>query len=69
MGEAMLLGTKLGLDPAILSSVVSSSTGNCWSISVNNPVPHALPEKSPPCEREYEGGFATALMLKVNLFS
>jgi len=64
VGEAMLLGTKLGLDPAILSSVVSSSTGNCWSISVNNPVPHALPEKSPPCEREYEGGFATALMLK-----
>ncbi|KAJ4488403.1 3-hydroxyisobutyrate dehydrogenase [Lentinula aciculospora] len=64
VGEAMLLGTKLGLDPAVLSSVISSSTGNCWSISVNNPVPHALPEKSPPCEREYEGGFATALMLK-----
>ncbi|KAJ3743849.1 NAD binding domain of 6-phosphogluconate dehydrogenase-domain-containing protein [Lentinula raphanica] len=64
VGEAMLLGTKLGLDPAILSSVISSSTGNCWSISVNNPIPHALPEKSPPCERDYEGGFATALMLK-----
>ncbi|KAF9072971.1 NAD binding domain of 6-phosphogluconate dehydrogenase-domain-containing protein [Rhodocollybia butyracea] len=64
VGEAMLLGTKLGLDPAVLSSVVGSSTGNCWSISVNNPVPSALPEQSPPCEREYEGGFATALMLK-----
>lgn len=61
----MLLGMKLGLDPAVLSSVISSSTGNCWSISVNNPVPRALPEKSPPCERDYEGGFASALMLKV----
>ncbi|KAJ3865070.1 NAD binding domain of 6-phosphogluconate dehydrogenase-domain-containing protein [Lentinula novae-zelandiae] len=64
VGEAMLLGMKLGLDPAVLSSVISSSTGNCWSISVNNPVPRALPEKSPPCERDYEGGFASALMLK-----
>ncbi|KIK63703.1 hypothetical protein GYMLUDRAFT_448303 [Collybiopsis luxurians FD-317 M1] len=64
VGEAMLLGTKLGLDPKVLTSVISSSTGNCWSISVNNPVPNALSEKSPPCERDYEGGFATALMLK-----
>ncbi|KAF9262206.1 3-hydroxyisobutyrate dehydrogenase [Marasmius fiardii PR-910] len=64
VGEAMLLGEKLGLDPAILASVVSSSTGNCWSVSVNNPVPKALPEKSPPCERDYEGGFATSLVLK-----
>lgn len=59
------MGQKLGLDPAVLSSVIGSSTGNCWSISVNNPVPSALPDKSPPCERGYEGGFATALMEKV----
>ncbi|KAJ8093307.1 hypothetical protein AAF712_009779 [Marasmius tenuissimus] len=64
VGEAMLLGEKLGLDPAILASVISSSTGGCWSVSVNNPVPKSLPEKSPPCERDFEGGFATALMLK-----
>ncbi|KAJ7074221.1 3-hydroxyisobutyrate dehydrogenase [Mycena amicta] len=64
-GAAMLLGQNLGLDPAILASVIGSSTGNCWSLSVNNPVPHALgSEKSPPCERDYEGGFATALMEK-----
>ncbi|KAJ6618314.1 6-phosphogluconate dehydrogenase [Mycena sp. CBHHK59/15] len=64
VAEAMLLGQKLGLDPAMLSTVVGSSTGNCWSMSVNNPVPSALPDKSPPCERDYEGGFATALMEK-----
>ncbi|KAJ7093178.1 NAD binding domain of 6-phosphogluconate dehydrogenase-domain-containing protein [Mycena epipterygia] len=64
VAEAMILGQKLGLDPAILSSVIGSSTGNCWSVSVNNPVQSALPDKSPPCERDYEGGFATALMAK-----
>ncbi|KAG7452818.1 3-hydroxyisobutyrate dehydrogenase [Guyanagaster necrorhizus] len=62
--EAMLLGKRLGLDPVVLSSVIGSSTGNCWSMSVNNPVPKALPDLSPPCDRGYEGGFATSLMLK-----
>lgn len=65
VGEAMLLGQKLGLEPAVLASVINSSTGACWSSSVNNPVPSALPDKAPPCEKNYEGGFATALMLKV----
>jgi 3-hydroxyisobutyrate dehydrogenase len=64
VAEAMLLGQELGLDPAVLASVINSSTGGCWSSSVNNPVPSALPGKSPPCERDYEGGFATSLMLK-----
>jgi len=62
--EAMILGQKLGLDPVVLTSVIGSSTGNCWSISVNNPVQFALPGKSPPCERDYEPGFASALMEK-----
>jgi 3-hydroxyisobutyrate dehydrogenase-like beta-hydroxyacid dehydrogenase len=65
VAEAMLLGERLGLDPAVLASVINSSTGTCWSSSVNNPVPGALPEKSPPCERGFEGGFATELMIKV----
>jgi len=64
VAEAMLLGQKLGLDPAVLAGVINSSTGACWSSSVNNPVVSALPNTSPPCERDYEGGFATALMLK-----
>ncbi|KAJ7445768.1 3-hydroxyisobutyrate dehydrogenase [Mycena galericulata] len=64
VAEAMILGQKLGLDPVVLASVVGSSTGNCWSMSVNNPVPSALPDKSPPCDRDYEGGFASVLMEK-----
>jgi 3-hydroxyisobutyrate dehydrogenase-like beta-hydroxyacid dehydrogenase len=66
VAEAMLLGQRLGLDPAVLASVINNSTGACWSSSVNNPVPGALPEKSPPCERDFEGGFATELMIKVS---
>lgn len=66
VAEAMLLGQKLGLDPVVLAGVVNSSTGGCWASSVNNPVPYSLPDKSPPCERNYDGGFATALMLKVS---
>lgn len=65
VAEAMLLGQRLGLDPAVLASVINNSTGACWASAVNNPVPGALPEKSPPCERGFEGGFATSLMIKV----
>jgi 3-hydroxyisobutyrate dehydrogenase len=65
VAEAMLLGQELGLDAKVLASVINSSTGGCWASSVNNPVPGALADKSPPCEREYEGGFATELMCKV----
>ena len=67
VAEAMLLGQKLGLDPKVLASVINSSTGACWASAVNNPAPSALPDKSPPCERDYEGGFATSLMLKVSV--
>ncbi|KAK0448276.1 3-hydroxyisobutyrate dehydrogenase [Desarmillaria tabescens] len=54
-----LLGKRLGLDPVVLSSVIGSSTGNCWSMSVNNPIYLRL------ATGDYEGGFATSLMLKV----
>ncbi|KAG8886470.1 hypothetical protein FRB97_002981 [Tulasnella sp. 331] len=64
VAEAMLLGTSLGLSPALLTSVINNSTGRCWPSSVNNPVPGALPGQSPPCERDFKGGFASKLMLK-----
>lgn len=31
VAEGMLLGQKLGLDPAVLAGVINSSTGSCWS--------------------------------------
>ncbi len=42
VAEAMLLGQRLGLDPAVLAGVINNSTGACWSSRVNNPVPGAL---------------------------
>ncbi|KAG8986238.1 hypothetical protein FRB90_004132, partial [Tulasnella sp. 427] len=64
VAEAMLLGTSLGLSPSLLASVINNSTGRCWPSAVNNPVPGALPGQSPPCERDFKGGFAAKLMLK-----
>lgn len=64
VAEAMLLGQKLGLEAQVLAAVINSSTGACWASSVNNPVPASVPDRSPPCERDFEGGFATSLMLK-----
>ncbi|QRV89482.1 NAD binding domain of 6-phosphogluconate dehydrogenase [Ceratobasidium sp. AG-Ba] len=64
VAEAMLLGTSLGLSPTILAGVLNTSTGRCWSSEVNNPIPGALPGKSPPCEKDYHGGFASKLMHK-----
>jgi len=65
IAEGMLLGTSLGLAPDLLASIINNSTGRSWPSEVNNPVPGALgPERSPPCERGYAGGFASKLMLK-----
>lgn len=61
----MLLGQRLGVRADVLADVIGSATGACWSCNTNNPVPGALPDRSPPSERDYDGGFATALMLKV----
>ena len=63
----MLLGQRLGVRADVLADVIGSATGACWSCNTNNPVPGALPGKSPPSEREFDGGFATTLMLKVRL--
>ena len=64
--EAMLLGTTHGLSPQILAHILNTSTGRCWSSEVNNPAPGALrgSDKSPPAERDYEGGFAARLQAK-----
>ncbi len=60
--EAFALGRKLGLDDQILFDVSSTSSGRCWSLDTYCPVPGPVP--SSPANRNYEGGFAAALMLK-----
>nr|ACO12683.1 3-hydroxyisobutyrate dehydrogenase, mitochondrial precursor [Lepeophtheirus salmonis] len=60
--EAMNLGKNLGLDPNLLASVLSSSTGRCWSVDTYNPVPGVM--KNVPSSNGYAGGFGTELMTK-----
>jgi 3-hydroxyisobutyrate dehydrogenase len=62
VAEAMNLGVSLGMDPKIMSSIVNSSSGRCWSSDTYNPVPGVLP--SVPSSRGYAGGFAVDLMAK-----
>jgi len=60
--EAFVLGEKLGLDPQKLFDIASTSSGQCWSLTTYCPVPGPVPTS--PSNRDYAGGFATALMLK-----
>ncbi|MCL4126035.1 UNVERIFIED_CONTAM: hypothetical protein GTU68_031174 [Idotea baltica] len=60
--EAFALGEKLGLDHQALFNVLSTSSGQCWSVNTNCPVPG--PVAASPANRDFQPGFATALMLK-----
>jgi 3-hydroxyisobutyrate dehydrogenase len=60
--EAFALAEKLGLDPARLFDVVSTSSGSCWSVNTYCPVPGVGPKS--PADNDYRPGFAAELMLK-----
>ncbi|MFM9978232.1 MAG: 3-hydroxyisobutyrate dehydrogenase [Sphingomonadaceae bacterium] len=60
--EAFALAEKLGLDAQRFYDISSVSSGQSWSMTRYCPVPGVGPES--PADRGYEGGFATALMLK-----
>lgn len=62
VSEAMHLGTKLGMDPHLLASILNNSTGRCWSSDTYNPYPGVIP--TAPASREYKGGFSNKLMAK-----
>ncbi|HEY2750442.1 3-hydroxyisobutyrate dehydrogenase [Phenylobacterium sp.] len=60
--EAFALAEKLGLDPERFFDIASKSSGQCWSLTSYCPWPGPVP--AAPSNRGYEGGFATAMMLK-----
>ena len=60
--EAFALAGKLGLDAQAFYDIASVSSGQSWSMTSYCPVPGVGPET--PADRDYQGGFATALMLK-----
>lgn len=60
--EAFVMARKLGLDLQTFFDISSKASGQCWSMTTYCPVPGIGPET--PADRDYEGGFAAALMLK-----
>ncbi|WEK44577.1 MAG: 3-hydroxyisobutyrate dehydrogenase [Candidatus Sphingomonas colombiensis] len=60
--EAFVLAQKLGLDANAFYDIASVSSGQSWSMTSYCPVPGVGPET--PADHDYQGGFATALMLK-----
>ena len=60
--EALALGVKNGLDPAVLSEIMKQSSGGNWALNVYNPWPGVM--EGVPASRGYEGGFLVNLMNK-----
>ena len=60
--EAFNLAEKLGLDAQTFFDISSVSSGQCWSMTSYCPAPGPVP--TAPSNRDYQPGFAVAMMLK-----
>jgi 3-hydroxyisobutyrate dehydrogenase len=60
--EAFALAERLGLDAQKFFDIASKASGQCWSLTSYCPWPGPVP--AAPSNRDYEGGFAAAMMLK-----
>ena len=60
--EAFALAEKLGLDDKALFDISSKSSGSCWAMLNHLPVPGIV--EGSAANRDYQPGFAAALMLK-----
>jgi 3-hydroxyisobutyrate dehydrogenase len=60
--EAFVMAEKLGLDLQTFYDISSKASGQNWSMTSYCPVPGVGPAS--PADNGYNGGFATALMLK-----
>jgi 3-hydroxyisobutyrate dehydrogenase len=64
ISETLNLGGRLGIDPKVLSQIINSASGRCWSSDTYNPVPGVI--EGVPSSNGYKGGFGTTLMTKVS---
>lgn len=62
VAEAFTIGMRAGLDPGVLHEVISKSSGNCWALEHNCPVPGLVPKAA--STNNYAAGFMTDLMAK-----
>ena len=60
--EAFNLAEKLGLDAQTFFDISSTASGQCWSMTSYCPSPGPVP--TAPSNRDYQPGFAVAMMLK-----
>ncbi|MES2104038.1 MAG: 3-hydroxyisobutyrate dehydrogenase, partial [Pseudomonadota bacterium] len=60
--EALALGVANGLDPKVLSDIMSKSSGRNWALELYNPYPGVM--GNVPSSRGYTGGFGVDLMHK-----
>lgn len=60
--ETFAMAEKLGLDLQTFYDISSKASGQNWSMTSYCPVPGVGPQT--PADNDYQGGFATALMLK-----
>ena len=60
--EAFALAEALGVDAQKFFDISSKASGQCWSMTSYCPWPGPVP--AAPSNRDYEGGFASAMMLK-----
>ena len=62
VSEAFRIAEGFGVDPKILTDVLSTSSGSTWVTQVNHPVPGVL--ANTPSNKDYAAGFMTDLMAK-----
>ncbi|MGB1140525.1 MAG: 3-hydroxyisobutyrate dehydrogenase [Halioglobus sp.] len=60
--EALEMGARNGLDPAVLSEIMLASSGRNWSLEVYNPYPGVM--DGSPASNDYQPGFMVDLMVK-----
>ncbi len=60
--ETFAMAEKLGLDLQTFFDISSKASGQNWSMTAYCPVPGVGPQT--PADNDYQGGFATTLMLK-----
>lgn len=60
--EAFNLAEKLGLDAQTFFDISSTASGQCWSMTSYCPAPGPVP--TAPSNKDYQPGFAAAMMLK-----
>src|SRR5437588_10511456 len=62
VSEAFRIAEAFGVDPKVLTQVISKSSGATWVMEKNHPVPGVDPNSS--ASRDYMPGFMTDLMAK-----